>query len=92
MSAPFFSVISSLVASSLVVGSAFGFPSTSWTWVSSINLSYGLISLKDVNIVRMTVMVYSVNIMMLSETRGYGLALGMHMQLVVLLLRWSSGD
>ena len=40
----------------------------------------------------MTVMVSSVNITMLSETRGYGLALGMHMQLVVLLLRWSGED
>ena len=92
VSVPFFLVISSLVVGSLVVGLAFGSPSTSWSWVSSIYLSYDLINLEDVNIVRMTVMVYSVNIIMLSESRGYGLALGMHMQLVALLLRWSGED
>ena len=73
MGVPFFSVIGSLVVGFLVVSSAFGdlsSPSTSWSWVPSIDFSYGLINLEDVNIVRMTVMVYSVNIMMLSETRG----------------------
>ena len=58
MSVPFFSVISSLAVGSLVVGSVFGdlsSPSKSWSWASSINFSSGLISLEDVNIVRMTV-------------------------------------
>ena len=59
-------------------------PPTSWSWVSSINFSYGLISLEDVNIVKMTVTNRLLVRLMRKHSAvdlkqyGYGLALDIH--------------
>ena len=87
MSVPFFSVISSLEVGSLVVSLVLGdlsSPSKSWSWVSSIDFSSGLINLEDVNKVYITV-TYSLFVGLMRKHSdvdlkqyGYGLARDTH--------------